>query len=40
VEVLREAEFIIAENPLHTAKLLKHFEIPKKELVQAAPQRV
>lgn len=36
VEVLREAEFIIAENPLHTAKLLKHFEIPKKELVQFA----
>lgn len=36
VEVLREANFIIAENPLHTAKLLKHFEIPKKELVQFA----
>ena len=36
VEVLREADFIIAENPLHTAKLLKHFEIPKKELVQFA----
>jgi 16S rRNA (cytidine1402-2'-O)-methyltransferase len=36
VEVLREADFVIAENPLHTAKLLKHFEIPKKELVQFA----
>lgn len=36
VEVLREADFIIAENPLHTSKLLKHFEIPKKELVQFA----
>jgi 16S rRNA (cytidine1402-2'-O)-methyltransferase len=36
VETLREADFIIAENPLHTAKLLKHFEIPKKELVQFA----
>lgn len=36
IEVLREANFIIAESPLHTAKLLKHFEIPKKELVQFA----
>lgn len=36
VEALREADFVIAENPLHTAKLLKHFEIPKKELVQFA----
>ncbi len=36
LNVLREADFIIAENPLHTAKLLKHFEIPKKELIQFA----
>lgn len=36
VETLREADFIIAENPLHTAKLLKHLDIPKKELVQFA----
>lgn len=36
IRALKEADFIIAENPLHTSKLLKHFEIPKKELVQFA----
>ncbi len=36
IRTLKEADFIIAENPLHTVKLLKHFEIPKKEMVQFA----
>jgi 16S rRNA (cytidine1402-2'-O)-methyltransferase len=36
VETLREADFVIAENPLHTGKLLKAYDIPKKELVQFA----
>ncbi len=36
LEVLREADFIIAENPLHSGKLLKHFDIPKKEFIQFA----
>ncbi len=36
IETLRQADFIIAENPTHTAKLLRHYDIPKKELVQFA----
>lgn len=36
VEALKECDFIIAENPLHTLKLLNHYEIPKKELIQFA----
>lgn len=36
IRVLTEADFIIAENPSHSAKLLQHFDIPKKEFVQFA----
>lgn len=36
MDCLREADFIIAENPAHTAKLLQLLELPKKELVQFA----
>lgn len=36
IEALKSADFIIAENPSHSAKLLAHFEIPKKQLVQFA----
>jgi 16S rRNA (cytidine1402-2'-O)-methyltransferase len=36
IEALQSADFIIAENPAHTAKLLQHFDIPKKEMVQFA----
>lgn len=36
IEVLKDADFIIAENPSHSAKLLAHFEIPKREFVQFA----
>lgn len=36
IRILKEADFIIAENPSHSAKLLRHFEIPKKEFMQFA----
>lgn len=36
LETLKTADFIIAENPSHTAKLLQHFDIPKKPLLQFA----
>lgn len=36
LETLKAADFIIAENPSHTAKLLQHFDIPKKEMLQFA----
>ncbi len=35
-ETLAECDFIIAENPLTTGKLLKLLELPKKEIVQFA----
>lgn len=36
IRTLKEVDFIIAENPSHSAKLLQHFNIPKKEFVQFA----
>lgn len=36
IEALKSADFIIAENPAHSAKLLAHFEVPKKQLIQFA----
>ncbi len=36
IEALKNADFIIAENPSHSAKLLAHFEVPKKQLIQFA----
>lgn len=36
IEVLKEVDFIIAENPSHSAKLFKHYDIPKKEIAQFA----
>jgi 16S rRNA (cytidine1402-2'-O)-methyltransferase len=36
LEVLRATDFIIAENPSHTAKLLQLLELPKKPMVQFA----
>ncbi len=36
VEALTEAGFIIAENPSYSKRLLDHYKIPKKELVQFA----
>jgi 16S rRNA (cytidine1402-2'-O)-methyltransferase len=36
LETLKSADFIIAENPGHTVKLLQHFDIPKKEMIQFA----
>jgi 16S rRNA (cytidine1402-2'-O)-methyltransferase len=36
VETLTSADFIIAENPAHTGKLLHHLHIPKKEMMQFA----
>lgn len=36
IEILKDADFIIAENPSHTATLLRHYEIPKKEMLQFA----
>lgn len=36
IDALKSADFIIAENPAHSAKLLAHFEIPKKQFVQFA----
>ena len=36
IETLKAADFIIAENPAHTAKLLHHYQIPKKETLQFA----
>ena len=35
-ETLLACDFIIAENPIHSHKLLKHFEIGKKQMVQFA----
>jgi 16S rRNA (cytidine1402-2'-O)-methyltransferase len=35
-DTLLACDFIIAENPIHSHKLLRHFEIPKKEIVQFA----
>ena len=36
IATLRDCDFIIAENPSHTHKLLQLLEIPKKEVVQFA----
>lgn len=36
IETLKAADFVIAENPSHTAKLLQHYQIPKKEMIQFA----
>ena len=36
IETLKNADFIIAENPSHTARLLLHFNIPKKQVIQFA----
>jgi 16S rRNA (cytidine1402-2'-O)-methyltransferase len=36
VESLKAADFLIAENPGHTAKLLQHYQIPKKLVIQFA----
>mgnify|MGYP003393530776 CR=1 FL=1 len=36
IEALKSTDFIIAENPIHSGKLLKHFEIQKKEFIQLA----
>ncbi len=36
VEALTSANFIIAENPAHTAKLLQHYKVEKKPVVQFA----
>ncbi len=36
VEALKVADFLIAENPGHTAKLLQHYQIPKKLVIQFA----
>lgn len=36
IEVLKDCDFIIAENPSHTAKLLSLLELPKTEMVQFA----
>jgi 16S rRNA (cytidine1402-2'-O)-methyltransferase len=36
IETLKNADFIIAENPKNSLKLLNHYEIPKKEIIQFA----
>lgn len=36
IETLKAADFIIAENPKHSSKLLDHYQIPKKKIVQFA----
>lgn len=36
VETLKAVDFIVAENPAHTGKLLEHFKIAKKPYVQLA----
>ncbi|MBI2355991.1 MAG: 16S rRNA (cytidine(1402)-2'-O)-methyltransferase [Candidatus Doudnabacteria bacterium] len=36
IEVLKSSDFIIAENPAHSAKLLQHYAIPKKKTIQFA----
>ncbi len=36
VEALESADFIIAENPTHSQKLLQHYKIPKKPIHQFA----
>src|SRR3989344_6483921 len=36
LEVLKEADFIIVENPRNSLKLLKHYEIPNKPIFQFA----
>ncbi|MBI4049382.1 MAG: 16S rRNA (cytidine(1402)-2'-O)-methyltransferase [Candidatus Doudnabacteria bacterium] len=33
---LKECDFIIAENPAHSSKLLQHYQIPKKKIIQFA----
>ncbi len=35
-DTLLACDFIIAENPAYSHKLLRHFEIPKKEVIQFA----
>jgi len=36
LEILKTAPLIIAENPGHTQKLLQHFQIPGKKVIQFA----
>lgn len=36
VEILESADFIIAENPTHSQKLLQHYKISKKPIYQFA----
>ena len=36
IETLKNADFIIAENPRNSLKLLKHYEIPNKKIIQFA----
>lgn len=36
LEILKSSDFIIAENPRHSQKLLNHYEIPKKTIIQFA----
>ena len=36
IKTLRDVDFIIAENPSYSDRLLKHFEIPKKPVIQFA----
>ena len=42
LEVLKQSDFVIAENPLNSGKLLKHFEIDKpfKQFAEHNEQRV
>lgn len=36
VETLKNCDFIVAENPKHTLKLLRHYDIKPKKLIQFA----
>lgn len=36
LEILKNTQIIIAENPAHTAKLVNHYELGKKEYIQFA----
>src|SRR3990167_10961434 len=36
IETLKGADFIIAENPAHSSRLLQHYQIPKKKIIQFA----
>lgn len=36
IEILKAADFIVAENPKNSLKLLKYYEIPNKKIIQFA----